>query len=130
MDIDNLTLGQMRDIARIVAGIDGGATTAEPKAVNTTHDPIPVVVCTDKRGVVFGYTDDVSARPITLTKARMCLYWSVDVGGVFGLGERGPSKDSKVSAVLPSVSLEGVTAIFSVDPAAERAWNGAKVQGR
>ena len=130
MDIDNLTLGQMRDIARIVAGIDGGPATDGPKTANTTHEPVPVVVCTDKRGVVFGYTDDVSARPINLTKARMCIYWSSDVGGVFGLGERGPSKDSKVSAVLPSVALEGVTAIFSVDPAAEKAWNGAKVQGR
>jgi len=130
MDIDNLTLGQMRDIARIVAGIDGGTTNAEPKAANTTHEPIPVVVCTDKRGVVFGYTDDVKARPINLTKARMCLYWSSDVGGAFGLGERGPSKDSKVSAVLSSVSLEGVTVIFTVDPAAEKAWNSAKVQGR
>ncbi len=130
MDIDGLTLGQMREIARIVAGIDGGAPKGEPEKANAKHDPIPVVVCTDKRGVVFGYADDVNARPINLTKARMCLYWSADVGGVFGLGERGPSKDSKVSAVLPSVSLEGVTAIFTVDPEAEKAWNNAKVQGR
>ena len=130
MDINNLTLGQMRDIARIVAGIDGGTAAAGPKAANATHDPIPVVVCTHKRGVVFGYTDDVAARPITLSKARMCLYWSSDVGGVFGLGEKGPTKDCKISAVLPSVTLEGVTAILTVDPAAEKAWHGAKVQGR
>jgi hypothetical protein len=116
----------MREIAKVVQGIDGNTD----RAPSASHDAIPVVVCTDKRGVVFGYCENTNARPITLTKARMCLYWSSDVGGVFGLGERGPSKDSKVSAVLASITLEGVTAIFSVDPIAEMAWNTAKVQGQ
>ena len=52
------------------------------------------------------------------------------IGGVFGLGEKGPTKDCKISAPLSTLTLEGVTAIFSVDPAAEKAWNAAKVQGR
>ena len=90
----------------------------------------PVIVCTDKRGVVFGYTANIHARPIKLTKARMCLYWSADVGGIFGLAEKGPTKDCKISAVAPSITLEGVTAVFSVDAAAEKAWASAKVQGR
>ena len=82
------------------------------------------------RGVVFGYCSNTDARPIVLTDARMCLYWSADVGGVFGLGEKGPTKDCKISATLSSITLEGVTAIFSVGVAAEKAWNAAKVQGR
>ncbi len=125
MDIDNLTVGQIRQIAALAAGL--GVNAHE----NTkAHPPRPVVVCTDKRGVVFGYCVDVSARPITLTEARMCLYWSVDVGGVFGLGEKGPTKDCKISATLSTLTLEGVTAIFSVDGPAEKAWVSAKVQGR
>jgi hypothetical protein len=71
-----------------------------------------VIVCTDKRGVIFGYCSDTSARPILLTSARMCLYWSADVGGVFGLGEIGPNKNCKISAPLSTIALEGVTAIF------------------
>lgn len=90
----------------------------------------PVVVCTDKRAVVFGYTTDTAARPIVLTAARMCLYWSKNVGGVFGLAELGPNSECKISAVAPSVTLEGVTAVFSVCDAAEAAWTAAKVQGR
>lgn len=90
----------------------------------------PVIVCTDKRGVVFGYTNDTEARPISLDKARMCLYWPKSVGGVFGLGDIGPNSDTKVSAVLPKTILEGVTAIFSVTDIAEAAWNDAKTQGR
>lgn len=92
--------------------------------------PVPVVVWTDKRGVIFGYTEDPDARPIRLTNARMCLYWSEDVGGVFGLCDKGPSKDSNISATLPSATFEGVTGVANVTEAAEKAWLGAKVQGR
>jgi hypothetical protein len=124
MNIEDLTYGQLKQIAAMFAG------EAQPVTQPKTHDPRPVIVCTDKRGVVFGYCTDTSARPITLTQARMALYWSSDVGGVFGLGEKGPTKDCKISAVLPEITLEGVTAIFTVDPIAEAAWKAAKVQGR
>jgi len=97
---------------------------------DTSRTPVPVVVCTDKRAVVFGYTDNIEARPITLTGARMCLYWSKDVGGVFGLGEVGPNDECKISARLDNVVLEGVTAVFSVSDVAEAAWLSAPVQGR
>lgn len=90
----------------------------------------PVIVCTDKRGVVFGYCGDVDARPIVLTSARMCLYWDAKVGGVFGLGEVGPNANCKISATLENITLEGVTAVLSVSDIAEKAWSSAKVQGR
>ena len=128
MDLDKLTIGEAKRIAALINNLGCDPKTA-PEAC-CTHDAIPVVVCTDKRGVVFGYCTDTSARPIQLSNARMCLYWSADVGGVFGLGEKGPTKDCKISAPLKTITLEGVTAIFSVDPAAEKAWVSAKVQGR
>ena len=125
MNIDDLTYGQLKQIAAMFAGQD-----VAPVTQSKSHTAIPVIVCTDKRGVVFGYCTNTSARPITLTNARMALYWSSDVGGVFGLGEKGPTKDCKISAVLPEIVLEGVTAIFTVDPVAEKAWTIAKIQGR
>ena len=125
MNIDDLTYGQLKQIAAMFAG-----QTSATIAPVTSHEPRPVIVCTDKRGVVFGYCTDTSARPITLTNARMALYWSSDVGGVFGLGEKGPTKNCKISAVLPEIVLEGVTAIFTVDPVAEKAWTSANIQGR
>ena len=124
MNIDNLTIGQAREIAAQF----GGQTTATSS--NAPHAPQYVVVCTDKRGVVFGSTTDISARPIRLSNARMCLYWSADVGGVFGLAEKGPSPGCKISACLPHIVLEGITAIMSMDPAAVAAWERAPVQGR
>lgn len=122
MNIDQLTIAD----AMRIAAMFGGAGVP----VSGTHPAIPVVVCTDKRGVVFGYTDNVDARPVRLTNARMCLYWSADVGGVFGLAEKGPTSGCKISATVPALTLEGVTAVFGVDDVAEKAWNGAPVQGR
>jgi hypothetical protein len=132
VNLDDLTIGQAKELAQRFAGLIAPPppAAAEAAAHNAPHKPIPVIVCTDKRGVVFGYTTDINARPIVLTQARMCLYWSADVGGVFGLGEIGPTKDCKISAPLTELRLEGVTAVMSVDDKAERAWVAAKVQGR
>lgn len=127
MHIDDLTIGQAKALAAQFANI-----TTDPAAENCAcdHGPIPVVVCTDKRGVIFGYTTNEHARPIKVSDARMCLYWSTDVGGVFGLAEKGPTSGCKISATAPSLTLEGVTAVFGVEKSAERAWKSAPVQGR
>jgi hypothetical protein len=121
--IDNLTIGEAKAIAAMFAA----TVTPTP---NLSSAPMPVLVCTDKRAVVFGYCGNVEARPIILTKARMCLYWSADVGGVFGLAEVGPTSGCKISAPVSKVSLEGVTAVFAVEADAVKAWNDAPVQGR
>lgn len=123
MNINDLTIGQAKEIAAQFSG-------AVANAPSSDHAAIPVLVCTDKRGVVFGYTTNVDARPIRMTDARMCLYWSADVGGVFGLAEVGPTSGCKISATVPSITLEGVTAVFEVADAAQKAWVSAPVQGR
>ena len=128
IDFDKLTIAEAKQIAAMVAPLLGGAPVApQPVAI---HAERPVVVWTDKRGVIFGYTSNVDARPIVLRNARMCLYWPSSVGGVFGLCDIGPNKDSKISATLPSATFEGVTGVADVTPEAEKAWVGAKVQGR
>ena len=122
MNIDDMTYGQLKEIA----GMFAQAVPTKPSA----HSPIPVVIWTDMRGVIFGYCTDTSARPITLINARMCLYWPSSVGGVFGLCDIGPNDESKISAVLPSAVVEGVTGVATVTKKAEEAWVSAKVQGR
>ena len=113
-----------------IALLEGLPNATAPAAAITAHKEKPVVVWTDKRGVIFGYTDNADARPIVLRNARMCLYWPSSVGGVFGLCDIGPNKDSKISATLPSATFEGVTGVADVTPEAEKAWLSAKVQGR
>lgn len=126
MNIEDLTIKQARELAAMFSASPSGPPPCPPASNAAQY----VVVTTDKRGVVFGLTYNTNARPIVLNDARMCLYWSADVGGVFGLAENGPTKDCKISAVVPSIALEGVTAIMGVDPKAEKAWKSAKVQGR
>jgi hypothetical protein len=119
-----MNIEKLKQAIELAQLLDGGATET------ASHAPQDVIVCTDKRGVIFGECDDVTARPIKLRNARMCLYWPKEVGGVFGLGEIGPNKETKISATLPEITLEGVTAIFSVTEAAAKLWRSAKVQGR
>ena len=123
MNIDDMKLGDLKEIAAMFSG--GSAATA-----NTCHPARPVVVWTDRRGVIFGYCENVHARPITLKEARMCLYWSADVGGVFGLCDIGPTKGCNISAALPTAEFEGVTGVADVSAKAEKAWNAAPIQGR
>lgn len=127
VDFDKLTAAEVKQLAAMVASFLGGAPAQQ---VSGKHIEKPVVVWTDKRGVIFGYTDNADARPIVLRNARMCLYWPSSVGGVFGLCDIGPNKDSKISATLPSAVLEGVTGVADVTDVAEKAWISAKVQGR
>ena len=118
MDIEKL-----KQAMEIAALLDCDKATCE-------HTEKPVLVWTDRRGVIFGYTKDEHARPIRLDRARMALYWSKDVGGVFGLAENGPTSGCKISAELPSATFEGVTGVASVSDAAVKAWTSAPVQGR
>jgi hypothetical protein len=127
MDFDKLTVAEVKQLAAMASAFLGGVPVDTPSA---PHPEKPVVIWTDKRGVIFGYTSNVDARPITLRNARMCLYWPSSVGGVFGLCDIGPNKESKISAVLPSAVFEGVTGVADVTREAEKAWNAAKVQGR
>lgn len=86
----------------------------------------PVMVTTDKRGVFFGYTDDYSGDVITLKQARNCIKWTADVGGVFGLASRGPSKSCRVTKeAVPSLQVRGITSVSEVSPEAVKAWEAA-----
>lgn len=109
--------------------LNGSVIMEEEKENSMT----PVVVCTERGGVIFGYAKKDKPNKkgqIKLKRARMCLYWPASVGGVFGLGEKGPDAGTKVSAELGGVLLEGVTAIFDVTKEAQEAWKYAPIQGR
>src|SRR5512139_4098560 len=86
---------------------------------------LAVMVTTDKRGVFFGYCSDTSADPITLTKARNCVYWSADVKGFLGLAATGPTSGCRIGPAAPSLTLRGVTSVVTVSDSAARAWESA-----
>jgi hypothetical protein len=89
-----------------------------------------VVVCTDKRGVFFGYVGDeitnehLLSGPIhDLERARMVLWWSKDMNGVMGLASKGPSRDCRLSEEA-DITVRDLHAVFNVTPEALEKWVG------
>lgn len=83
----------------------------------------PVIVCTEYKGVFFGYAEDTSADRIHLKRARMAIYWGTD-RGILQLAETGPTAKSKISA-RADIEVRKVTSVFEVTPAAAAAWEAA-----
>jgi Domain of unknown function (DUF6948) len=80
----------------------------------------PVIVCTEFRGVFFGYAQDTTGDVIQLKRARMAIYWGTK-RGVMELAEVGPNANSKISA-RADIEVRKITAIFEVTDAAKTAW--------
>lgn len=87
-----------------------------------------VVICTNDKGVFFGYADNTSGDPVTLARCRMCIYWSSDMKGVLGLASQGPSSSCKISDAVPEMELRGITCVITCTPEAAKKWenNGWK----
>lgn len=83
----------------------------------------PVIVCTEHRGVFFGYASDTSGTEIKLERARMAISFGT-TRGVMELAETGPTARSKVSA-RADIDVRKVTAVFEVTSAAAEKWENA-----
>lgn len=57
----------------------------------------PVIVCTEHKGVFFGYAEDTTGQSVFLKRARMAIYFGT-THGVMELAETGPTGSSKISA--------------------------------
>lgn len=90
-------------------------------------DDRALVVCTAKRGVFFGYAkgsaqEIVDRGSITLTLARMCVYWSANTKGVLGLAAIGPQEGSRVGPPVPELACNEITAVLVCSTAAIESW--------
>src|SRR5205809_28136 len=81
----------------------------------------PVLVTTAHRGVFFGYADDTDGETILLKRARLCVYWSPDLGGLVGLAAAGPSASCEIGPPA-DMELRAITAAVAVTPAAVERW--------
>ena len=81
----------------------------------------PVIICTEHRGVFFGYANETSGDTISLTDARMAIAFGT-TKGVMQLAETGPTDRSKISAKA-DIEVRKVTAVFEVSPEAKVKWD-------
>jgi len=83
----------------------------------------PVIVCTEHRGVFFGYAEETGGTEIKLANARMAIAFGT-TRGVMELAETGPTSRSKVSA-RADIDVRKVTAVFEVTQEAAAKWESA-----
>lgn len=83
----------------------------------------PVIVCTEHRGVFFGYATNTAGSEIKLTGARMAIRFGT-TRGVMELAETGPTSKSLVSA-RADIDVRKVSAVFEVTSKATQAWEAA-----
>lgn len=91
--------------------------------MSDTTNERPVIVCTEHRGVFFGYAEDTSGNTVHLKRARMAISFGTK-RGVMELAETGPTSTSKISA-RADIDVRKVTAVFEVTPAAAEKWESA-----
>ena len=81
----------------------------------------PVIICTEHRGVFFGYAKDTAGDIIHLRAAKMAIYWGT-TKGVMELAQTGPTSKSRISAPA-DIEVRKITAIFEVTAEAEKKWS-------
>ena len=83
---------------------------------------VPVIICTELRGVFFGYIPDGDEKKTELEVkgAKMAIYWGT-TGGVAQLAATGPTSTSRIGSKA-DVTLQKVSAVFTVTAEAEKAW--------
>ncbi len=84
----------------------------------------PVIICTEHRGVFFGYADDTNGNTIHLKNARMAITFGT-TKGIMELAETGPTSRSKISAKA-DIEVRKVTAVFEVSGEAKAKWDAIK----
>jgi hypothetical protein len=108
-------------------GVSDMATKAKEAAAAAAPAERPVIVCTEHRGVFFGYATETGGEVIALKRARNCVYWSADCKGFVGLAANGPTKSCRVGPAA-DMELRAITAVLEVSPAAVEAWEKAPWQ--
>lgn len=92
------------------------------QAKTTAAKERAVLVCTDKRGVFFGYATDTSGDQITLHRARNVIYWPAKNKGFLGLAEAGPAEGSRVGPSATELQLRGITCVATCSEEAVKRW--------
>jgi hypothetical protein len=82
-----------------------------------------LLVTTAHRGVFFGYGTPSNESTITLTKSKMCVYWTAGLHGVLGLATQGPGSGCKVGPAVTKITLRDVTAVIECTDAAAQNWD-------
>lgn len=110
-NIDNLTLGEIKEIAKLAGSFTGNAAVSNG-SLNTMVGQ-KVIVRTYASGVHYGELVEKEGKEVIIKNARRLWYWKTTNKGI-SLSEvalTGLAKDSKVCAAVESFWTEAVEII-------------------
>jgi hypothetical protein len=84
-----------------------------------------VLITTIHKGVFFGTLKnpkEAESKTVTITDARMCVYWSSSMKGVLGLASIGPDSECKIGPRVDEITLQDVTSLTKVSAQAVKCW--------
>jgi hypothetical protein len=102
-----------------------GQLVAKTARVSARTNGRPVIVCTEHRGVFFGYAADTTGETISLKRVRNCIYWDSSCKGFLGLATDGPGPHCRIGPAADQVELRKITCVVEVSPAAVKQWEVA-----
>lgn len=85
-----------------------------------------VLVTTEHRGVFFGYAEDSTTAPVSITLKRMrnCIQWR-GLKGFLELTTTGPTAACRVGPAAEVGTLFKITGVWDVEPKAVDVWESA-----
>jgi len=123
MNINDLTIGQAREIAALVG-------SAPPAAIATPSGLVgkKVIVRASSAGVHFGTLVSIDGDTVTLKDARRLWYWVVEGKKGISLSDaadHGLSSASKICAVVASHIILGAAEVMTTSEAAQKTIESA-----
>jgi len=124
MNINDMTYGQLREIASAFAKISAIEGASQPASVSGLGRP--VIVRSRDAGVQFGYLDRYDGSTVYLKNARQMWSWTAASGGtLLDCATRGV-KAGKFSGIADAVIVIGACAIIDCTADAVRTLESAK----
>ena len=126
MNIDNLTFGELKQIASMFANTQ--VQQSSQQLDNKMIGKYVIVRCRDA-GVHAGYLESHNGRECVLTESRRLWYWNPANGQKFlsGLALVGADDSSKIAGKLPRIHLTENCEIIQCTDVAEKSISEAKV---
>ncbi len=84
----------------------------------------PVIVCTERQGLFFGYCENdgpQNMEEITLHNARMCVEWR-GMRGALDLAVTGPNEKCKISPPVAFLQITKLSGFFPCSEVSARQW--------
>ena len=126
MDIDNLTYGQLKEIAAMFGG--SAPATAAPAQAKVIGDGRPVIVRARDAGVHYGKLVFYEGRTVELTDSRRLWSWTAKEGvALSGVAINGiNASKSKIDVLVTRITILDACEIIDCTDAAAKTIETAK----